>query len=91
MRILVTGMSPPAQHVQEAWSSAEFYGNRILREARESPGQAEWVKQLKACTTALQSFVAEHYPGGPKWQPAGKSKPEPTPSQASQPAGELSC
>ena len=31
------GMNVPAQHVADAWQSAEFYANKVLMEHRNSP------------------------------------------------------
>ena len=39
----------PSIHVDQCWQSAEFYGNKILKEFRtRDPKHVEWVEALKA-------------------------------------------
>jgi len=68
------GMNPPGQHVADAWSSAEFWANKLLVEHRNSDGgkgHVEWVKSLKALLGALEGYVKAHHASGPSWNPAG--------------------
>ena len=38
----------PAQHINDAWSSAEFYANKLLMQYRGvDETQVEWVKGIK--------------------------------------------
>lgn len=68
------GMSPPAQHVQEAWQSAEFWANKILMEYRnKDPAHVAWVKALQSLLMKVKAYVGQHHPAGPAWNPAGKS------------------
>lgn len=51
-------MPPPAQHVQETWSAAEFYGNKVLMEWRaKDPNHVTWVGAVKAAMLALRVGV----------------------------------
>ena len=40
------GLSPPPQHVAEAWQSAEFFTTRVLKEFKDKGGEAHaaWVR-----------------------------------------------
>jgi hypothetical protein len=41
-------MPLPAQHVNDAWGSAEFYANKLLMQYRGTDErQVEWVKGVK--------------------------------------------
>ena len=64
------GMSLPAAHVNEAWQSAEFWTNKILKEHRAtSPEHVAWVAQLKALMQeGLGPYVKEHHTTGPSWK-----------------------
>jgi len=67
------GMSLPAQHVEEAWQSAEFWGNKVLMEFRGTDAaHVTWVKQLKEVLMKLRAYVQKHHPTGPTWNAAGK-------------------
>lgn len=67
------GMNPPAQHVEEAWQSAEFYANKVLIEFRsKDPKQVAWVKQLKELLMQMRTYVKTHHPAGPAWSSGGK-------------------
>lgn len=79
-------MSPPAQHVQEAWQSAEFWANKILMEFRnKDPHQVAWVKALNALLVALKGFVEKHHRAGPAWNAGGIPASSFTPSAAGNP------
>ena len=60
--------------VQEAWSSAEFYSNKILKDFRESElPHVSWARQLKDCIMKLKAFVSRFFPGSNGWQASGQS------------------
>ena len=67
------GMSLPAAHVNEAWQSAEFWTNKILKEHRAaSPEHVAWVAALKALMQeGLGPYVKEHHTTGPSWNAKG--------------------
>ena len=70
-------MSPPAQHVEEAWQSAEFFANKVLMEHRgTNDAHVDWIKRLKALTIALGDFVRQLHPAGPAWTSGGVSVSE---------------
>jgi len=93
-------MNPPAQHVADCWSSAEFFANKVLMEFRSSGAAAStvepniaWVKALKELLKRLEAFVGLHFPAGLKWNPGGgpasaarTTTPVPAPTPTPQPA-----
>lgn len=65
-------MSLPAQHIEEAWQSAEFYANKILMEYRsKEPKHVIWVKQLKELLMRMRAHVQAHHRTGADWNPQG--------------------
>ena len=65
-------MSLPAQHIDEAWQSAEFYANKILTEFRnKEPKHVTWVKQLKDLLMKMKLHVHTHHKAGAAWNPQG--------------------
>lgn len=92
------GMNPPPQHVTDAWSSSEFWANKLLVQHRNSDtgkGHVEWVRALKALMAALSDYLRMYHATGPSWNAQGKtlasyadgraSKPPP-PQQSNTPA-----
>ena len=66
-------MSLPAQYVQEAWQSAEFWANKILIEFRVTESaQVSWVRGLQELIGQLKAYVQAHHGTGPAWNPAGQ-------------------
>lgn len=69
------GLSLPAPHVEESWQSAEFYGNKVLVQKRNSGPSGEphvaYIKKLKEVSTALRDYVKAHHTTGPAWNPSG--------------------
>ena len=69
----IAGMSLPAQHIEEAWQSAEFYANKILMEFRgKEPKQVSWVKLLKELLMKMRAHVQNHHRTGLAWNSGGK-------------------
>ncbi len=65
-------MSLPAQHIDEAWQSAEFYANKILTEFRnKEPRHVTWVKQLKDLLMKMKLHVQTYHKAGASWNAKG--------------------
>ena len=67
------GMSLPAKTVEEAWNSAEFFANKLLKLYRPKPDGSHhvaWLGALKTLMKALQAYVKTHHPTGPAWNAA---------------------
>jgi hypothetical protein len=62
-----------AQHVDEAWQSAEFWANKAAAEAGGSAKAAHlaWVRALKGAAGALRDHVAATAATGPAWGVGG--------------------
>ncbi|KDD73090.1 hypothetical protein H632_c2549p0, partial [Helicosporidium sp. ATCC 50920] len=49
------GLRPPPVHVDESWSAAEFYSNKVLKAFRaKDPAHVEWVSGLKKLMQTLR-------------------------------------
>ncbi|KAK3176530.1 hypothetical protein OEA41_007853 [Lepraria neglecta] len=58
----------PADFVTECLSSAQFYGNRIIKEYKEKDRKhVEWVNAFYNIFKSLASYVKQHYPSGVTW------------------------
>ena len=65
-------MSLPAQHIDEAWQSAEFYANKILTEFRnKEPKHVTWVKQLKELLMKMKLHAQTYHKAGAAWNSQG--------------------
>jgi adenylyl cyclase-associated protein len=66
------GLSLPPAHVEDAWSAAEFYANKVLMGWKaKGPEHGTWIASLKAAVLALKIYCTEFHAAGPTWNPAG--------------------
>lgn len=84
------GLELPSKHVENAWSAAEFYGNKILVEWKtKDPNHVSWVHAIKELTQALKAYCSRYFPAGPAWNntaggiPVAQFKPGTTSSSSS--------
>lgn len=82
-----SGMAMPMKTVQEAWNSAEFFANKILMKERGNANQTTWVNTLKDLMKDLASYVKEHHPTGPAWNPRGGDPKSFTPGSSAPSSG----
>lgn len=67
----------PHKHVEETLSSAQYYGNRILKEYKEKdPKQIEWIQSYYQVFKDLAEYVKQTFPQGILWNPKGASLEE---------------
>lgn len=63
----------PAPFVAEMKESAQFYGNRVIKEYKDKvPNHLVWVRSFTELLTALHTYVKEHHTTGLAWNPAGQ-------------------
>lgn len=66
------GAALPAAQCDEAWSSAEFWANKVLMQYRgKEEKQAAWVGAVKELFVGLKGYVRAHHPTGVAWNPKG--------------------
>ncbi|KAF5133669.1 Adenylyl cyclase-associated protein [Metarhizium anisopliae] len=69
----ITLDSRPHKHVEESLSSAQFFGNRVLKEQKDKdPKQVEWVQSFYQVFSDLAEYVKQNFPSGVTWNAKGK-------------------
>ncbi|KAM0519273.1 hypothetical protein D7B24_008480 [Verticillium nonalfalfae] len=73
----VTVVNRPYKHVEESLGSAQFFGNRVLKEQKDKdPQQAEWVHSFYQVFRDLADYVKQYFPNGIPWNPKGQPAQE---------------
>lgn len=68
----VTVDNRPYKHVDECLGSAQFFGNRVLKDCKEDPKQVEWVNSFYKIFRDLSSYVRQYFPSGVMWNTNGQ-------------------
>lgn len=69
----ITLESKPFKHVDESLNSAQFFGNRVLKEFKDKdPQHTEWVQAYYRIFRELSAYVKEYFPNGIPWNPKGE-------------------
>ncbi|KAG5951994.1 hypothetical protein E4U53_001844 [Claviceps sorghi] len=70
----ITLDSRPYKHVESSLSSAQFFGNRVLKEQKEKdPKQVEWIQAFYRVFRDLTEYVKQNFPSGITWNATGES------------------
>lgn len=68
----VTMDNKPYKHVDESLASAQYFGNRLLKEFKEKdPKQVEWLQAFYQIFKELSEYAKNNYPNGIPWNPKG--------------------
>ncbi|KAK7744837.1 suppressor of rasval19 [Diatrype stigma] len=68
----VTVETKPFKHVEESLASAQFFGNRVMKEYKDKdPEQIEWIQSFYQVFRDLTDYVKQHFPNGIPWNPRG--------------------
>ncbi|CAM1511101.1 Fc.00g086140.m01.CDS01 [Cosmosporella sp. VM-42] len=63
----------PYKHVEDSLASAQFFGNRVLKEQKDKdPAQVEWVQSFYQMFRDLADYVKQYFPTGIPWNPTGE-------------------
>ncbi|KAK8105862.1 hypothetical protein PG999_009221 [Apiospora kogelbergensis] len=89
----VTVDNRPYKHVEESLGSAQFFGNRVLKEYKDKdPAQVAWIQAFYQVFKDLTEYVKQYFPSGIPWNPKGlpaaevaKSIPKPGAAASSAP------
>lgn len=69
----VTVEMRPYKHVEESLGSAQFFGNRVLKEYKDKDqDQVVWIQSFYQVFRDLADFVKTNFPNGIAWNPQGK-------------------
>ncbi|KUJ17089.1 uncharacterized protein LY89DRAFT_669512 [Mollisia scopiformis] len=73
----VTADSKPHKVVEESLGSAQYWGNRVLKEYKEKdPKQVEWIQAYYQVFKELIEYVKQTFPSGMAWNPKGVTAEE---------------
>ncbi|KAK2044040.1 hypothetical protein LZ31DRAFT_467081 [Colletotrichum somersetense] len=73
----VTVDNRPYKHVEDSLGSAQFFGNRVLKEQKDKDvQQTEWVQAFYQVFRDLTDYVKQHFPNGIPWNPKGEPAQE---------------
>ena len=73
----VTMDPKPHKHVEECLGSAQYWGNRVLKEYKEKdPKQVEWMQAYYQVFKDLTEYVKNTFPQGIPWNPKGVTAEE---------------
>ncbi|KAI0008795.1 adenylate cyclase associated N terminal-domain-containing protein [Xylariaceae sp. FL0662B] len=73
----VTVDTKPFRHVEESLGSAQFFGNRVLKEYKDKdPDQVEWIQSFYQLFRDLAEYVKQYFPNGIPWNPKGQPAAE---------------
>ena len=68
----VTVDNRPYKHVEESLASAQFFGNRVMKEHKDkNPEQIDWIQSFYQIFHDLTEYAKRHFPGGIPWNPKG--------------------
>jgi adenylyl cyclase-associated protein len=63
----------PYKHVDESLGSAQFFGNRVLKEQKDKDHQqVEWVRAFYGIFRDLSDYVKNYFNNGIPWNPKGR-------------------
>ncbi|KAI1143184.1 adenylate cyclase associated N terminal-domain-containing protein [Hypoxylon sp. FL0543] len=84
----VTVDNKPFKHVEESLGSAQFFGNRVLKEHKDKdPDQVEWVQTFYQVFRDLAEYVKQYFPNGIPWNAHGQPAAEVAKNLDSAPTG----
>ncbi|KAI1264206.1 adenylyl cyclase-associated protein [Xylariaceae sp. FL1019] len=73
----VTVDNKPFKHVEESLGSAQFFGNRVLKEHKDKDAdQVEWIQSFYQIFRDLAEYVKQYFPNGIPWNAKGQSAAE---------------
>ncbi|KAK1755961.1 adenylyl cyclase-associated protein [Echria macrotheca] len=83
----VTVDARPYKHVEEYLGSAQFFGNRVLKEFKDKdPQMVEWIQAYYQIFRHLTDYVKNYFPNGVPWNPKGRPAQEVAKSLSGPPA-----
>ncbi|KAM3505521.1 hypothetical protein MY11210_007937 [Beauveria gryllotalpidicola] len=69
----VTVSHKPFTHVEEFLGSAQFFGNRVIKEYKDKDAsQVEWIQSFYQIFKQLRDYVKQYFATGIPWNPKGE-------------------
>lgn len=73
----VTDEAKPHKHVDNTLGSAQYYGNRVIKDHKDKdPQQVEWIQSFQQIFKDLSEYIKQYFPSGIPWNPKGQSVEE---------------
>lgn len=69
----VTDEGKPHKHVENTLGSAQYYGNRVIKDYKEKdPNQVEWILSFQQIFKDLSEYIQQYFPSGIPWNVKGE-------------------
>ncbi|KAL1879813.1 suppressor of rasval19 [Diaporthe australafricana] len=69
----VTDETKPHKHVENSLGSAQYYGNRVIKDNKDSnPQHVEWIQAFHQIFKDLIEYIKQYFPSGIPWNPNGE-------------------
>lgn len=69
----VTDEAKPAKHVENTLGSAQYYGNRVIKDYKDKePVQVEWIQSFQQIFKDLSEYIKQYYASGIPWNAKGQ-------------------
>lgn len=83
----VTDEAKPHKHVDNTLGSAQYYGNRVIKDFKDKdPQQVEWIQSFQQIFKDLSEYIKQYFPSGIPWNPKGQTVDEVVKSLSAAPA-----
>lgn len=83
----VTDEAKPHKHVENTLGSAQYYGNRVIKDFKEKdPQQVEWIHAFQQIFKDLIEYIKQYFLSGVVWNAKGQSVQEVVKSLSAAPA-----
>lgn len=83
----VTDEAKPHKHVDNTLGSAQYYGNRVIKDHKDKdPQQVEWIQSFQQIFKDLSEYIKQYFPSGIPWNPKGPSVEEVLKNMSAAPA-----
>ncbi|KAJ0115399.1 hypothetical protein J7T55_012678 [Diaporthe amygdali] len=68
----VTDEGKPHKHVDNTLGSAQYYGNRVIKDNKEkNPQQVAWIQAFHQIFKDLSEYIKQYFPSGIPWNAQG--------------------
>ncbi|KKY37527.1 putative adenylyl cyclase-associated protein [Diaporthe ampelina] len=69
----VTDEGKPHKHVDNTLGSAQYYGNRVIKDNKDkNPQQVEWIQSFHQIFKDLSEYIKQYFPSGIPWNAQGE-------------------
>lgn len=69
----VTDEAKPHKHVENTLGSAQYYGNRVIKDYKDKdPVQVQWIQAFQAIFKDLTEYIKQYFPSGITWNVKGQ-------------------